>query len=202
MPPATGQGIKRICVFCGSRPGSRPEYVEDAREIGRLLAERGIGLVYGGASVGMMGAVADAVLRGGGEVIGIIPESLMRAEVAHDHLTELHVVRSMHERKALMAELSDAVISLPGGVGTFEELFEAITWSQLGIHRKAIGLLNTSGFYEAFLALMEHAIAEGFVLPEHRALFVAAPDPATLLDRIASFVPPPPVRKWLSPSQT
>src|SRR5688500_17381062 len=128
--------IERICVFCGSRPGSRPEYLGAARQLGRLLAERKIGLVYGGASVGMMGALANAVLTGGGEVIGVIPEALVQRELAHDHLTELRVVGSMHERKALMAELSDAAIALPGGFGTFEELFEIITWSQLGIHRK------------------------------------------------------------------
>src|SRR6266545_3086622 len=135
------QPVGRICVFCGSRPGNRPEYLEAARRLGGLLAGRRIGLVYGGASVGMMGAVADAVLKGGGEVIGVIPLALVQRELAHDHLTELRVVKNMHERKALMAELADAMIALPGGFGTFEELFESITWSQLGIHRKAIGLL-------------------------------------------------------------
>ena len=202
MPQAPSQKIARICVYCGSRPGSRPEYLEAAVTLGRLFAERGIGLVYGGASVGMMGAVADAVLKGGGEVTGVIPEALVRRELAHDHLTELRVVSSMHERKALMAELSDAMIALPGGFGTFEELFETITWSQLGIHRKAVGVLNVSGFYDGLLALVEHAIAEGFAPPEHRALILDAAEPAALLDAVVSFVPPPPVRKWLSPSQT
>src|SRR6266496_1559672 len=155
------QPVGRICVFCGSRPGIRPEYLDAARRLGTLLAERRIGLVYGGASVGVMGAVADAALRGGGEVIGVIPKALERRELAHDNLTELRVVESMHERKALMAELSDVVIALPGGFGTFEELFETITWSQLGIHRKAIGILNVSGFYDGMLALIDHAIEEG-----------------------------------------
>jgi len=199
MPPTT---IARICVFCGSRPGRRPEYVQAARELGRLLAERNIGLVYGGASVGIMGAVANAVLNGGGEVIGVIPQALVQPEVAHDHLTDLRIVASMHERKALMAELSDAVIALPGGLGTFEELFETLTWSQLGIHRKAFGFLNTAGFYNTLLGLIEHSIEEGFVLPEHRALILEASDPAVLLDQIIAYEPPPPVRKWLRPDQT
>src|SRR3954470_20138266 len=189
--------VGRICVVCGSRPGSRPEYLEAARRLGALLAERRIGLVYGGASVGMMGAVADAALRGGGEVIGVIPQALVQRELAHDHLTELRVVESMHERKALMAELSDAMIALPGGFGTFEELFETITWSQLGIHQKAIGILNVGGFYNGLLALVEHAIDEGFALPEHRGLIVSSPEPDALLDLILGYEPPPPVRKWL-----
>jgi uncharacterized protein (TIGR00730 family) len=202
VPRAMNRSIGRICVFCGSRPGNRPEYVAAATRLGSLLAEREIGLVYGGASVGVMGAVADAALKAGGEVIGVIPESLVRHEVAHDHLTELRVVKSMHERKALMAELSDAVIALPGGFGTFEELFEAITWSQLGLHRKAIGLLNVAGFYDALLALAERGIEEGFVLPEHRALYLAAAAPEALLDLLVAYEPPPPVRKWLSKDQT
>jgi uncharacterized protein (TIGR00730 family) len=197
-----GQGIGRICVYCGSRPGNRPEYLEAARRLGALLAERRIGLVYGGASVGMMGAVADAVLRGGGEVIGVIPHALVQRELAHDHLTELRVVANMHERKALMAQLSNAMIALPGGFGTFEELFETITWSQLGIHRKAIGLLNVGGFYDGLLALVQHAIDEGFVPPEHRALILEAAAPDTLLDLVAGYEPPPPVRKWLTPDET
>ena len=194
--------IQRICVFCGSRPGGRPAYLEAARHLGRLLAERRIGLVYGGASVGVMGAVADAVLTGGGEVIGVIPEALVQRELAHDHLTELRVVSSMHERKALMAELSDAVIALPGGFGTFEELFETITWSQLGIHRKAIGILNVGGFYNGLLSLMDHAIEEGFVPAQHRDLILEADEPEALLDSIAGYEPPAPARKWLQPNQT
>ncbi len=194
--------VGRICVFCGSRPGSRPEYLAVARRLGTLLAERRIGLVYGGASVGVMGAVADAVLRGDGEVIGVIPEALVRRELAHDHLTELRVVGSMHERKALMAELSDAVIALPGGFGTFEELFETITWSQLGIHRKAVGVLNVAGFYDGLLALVEHAVDEGFVPAEHRALILEASEPEELLDLVIGYEPPPPVEKWIRSDET
>ena len=193
--------VGRICVFCGSRPGNRPEYVEAARRLGSLLAERHIGLVYGGASVGIMGAVADAVLRGGGEVIGVIPRALVQRELAHDHLTELRVVESMHERKALMADLSDAVIALPGGFGTFEELFETVTWSQLGIHRKAFGVLNVHGFYDGLLALVQHAVEEGFVPPEHRALILEAAEPEQLLDLMIGYEPPPPVVKWIRTDQ-
>jgi uncharacterized protein (TIGR00730 family) len=196
------QTIGRICVYCGSRPGNRPEYLDTARRLGSLLAARGIGLVYGGASVGVMGAVADAVLKAGGEVIGVIPQGLVRREIAHDHLTELRIVKDMHERKALMADLSDAMVALPGGYGTFEELFETITWSQLGIHRKAIGLLNVRGFYDGLLALVDHAIDEGFVPPEHRGLIVEAAEPDVLLDLVAGYKPPPPIVKWLRPDET
>ena len=194
--------VQRICIFCGSRPGNRPEYLEAARRLGSLLAERRIGLVYGGASVGMMGALASAVLRGGGEVIGVIPQALVQRELAHDHLTELRVVSSMHERKALMAELSDAVIALPGGFGTFEELFETITWSQLGIHRKAMGVLNVGGFYDGLLSLVEHAIEEGFVPAQHRELILEAAEPEALLDLISGYEPPPSAHKWLEPDET
>jgi uncharacterized protein (TIGR00730 family) len=194
--------IERICVFCGSRPGGRPEYLDAARQLGRLLAERRIGLVYGGASVGMMGALANAVLLGGGEVIGVMPDGLVQRELAHDHLTDLRVVNSMHERKALMAELSDAVIALPGGFGTFEELFESITWSQLGIERKAIGVLNVGGFYDGLISLVEHAIEEGFVPARDRALILAAAAPDALLDLLVGYEPPAPAHKWLTRNQT
>ena len=197
MPRPT---IRRICVFCGSRPGNRPEYVDAARKLGSLLAERSIGLVYGGARVGVMGAVADATLRGGGEVIGVIPKALVQHELAHDHLTELRVVASMHERKALMAELSDGVIALPGGYGTFEELFETLTWSQLGIHDKAFGVLNIGGFYDGLLALVDHAVDEGFIPEQHRALVLEATEPEAMLDLLTAYEPPPPVVKWLKPS--
>jgi uncharacterized protein (TIGR00730 family) len=199
----TQPAIQRICIFCGSRPGNRPEYLEAARRLGGLLAERQIGLVYGGASVGMMGALANAVLRGGGEAIGVIPQSLVQLELAHEQLTELRVVTSMHERKALMAELSDAVIALPGGFGTFEELFEMITWLQLGIHRKALGVLNVGGFYDGLLALVEHAIQEGFVPERDRRLILEAADPGTLLDLVVSYEPPTASNfKWLQRNQT
>jgi uncharacterized protein (TIGR00730 family) len=196
------QSVGRICVFCGSRPGNRPEYLDAARRLGALLAERRIGLVYGGASVGVMGAVADAALKAGGEVIGVIPKALERRELAHDHLTELRVVESMHERKALMADLSDAVIALPGGFGTFEELFETITWSQLGIHRKAVGVLNVRGFYDGLLALVQHAVDEGFVPPEHLGLILKAEEPEELVDLLIGYEPPPPIVKWIRADQT
>jgi uncharacterized protein (TIGR00730 family) len=198
MPRTLG----RVCVYCGSRPGNRPEYVDAARRLGSLLAARGIGLVYGGASVGVMGAVADAALKGGGEVIGVIPQGLVQREIAHDHLSDLRIVKNMHERKALMAELSDAMVALPGGYGTFEELFETITWSQLGIHRKAIGLLNVRGFYDGLLALVDHAIDEGFVPQEHRGLIVEAAEPDVLLDLVVGYEPPPPIVKWLRSDET
>jgi uncharacterized protein (TIGR00730 family) len=176
----------RVCVFCGSSPGARPVYLEAARELGALLAERGIGLVYGGASVGLMGELADAVLAADGEAIGVIPRSLLGRELAHARLTELHVVETMHERKALMADLSGAFVALPGGAGTLDELFEALTWRQLGLHSKPIGLLDVDGFFEPLLALADHLVEEGFVRPEHRALLLVARDPAALLDRLGS----------------
>ncbi|MCC6179465.1 MAG: TIGR00730 family Rossman fold protein [Chloroflexi bacterium] len=196
--PALG----RICVFCGSRSGTRPEYVELARRLGETLVRHRIGLVYGGASVGLMGAVADAVLRGGGEVVGVIPEALVSHEIAHDHLTSLHVVGSMHERKAMMAKLSDAFIALPGGFGTFEELFEVVTWAQLGLHRKAFGILNAGGFYDNLLALVDQGVREGFIPPEHRALILEASAPEPLIDLVLGYEPPPPVRKWIRSDET
>ena len=194
--------IERICVFCGSRPGERPEYRAQAERLGSLLVEAGIGLVYGGASVGLMGAVADAVLREGGEVIGVIPEALAGKELAHPRVSDLRVVGSMHQRKALMAEVSDAFIALPGGFGTFEELFEMVTWSQLGLHRKPFGVLNVAGFYDGLLGLVDHAIQEGFIPVEHRHLILAASEPDELLRQVLGYEPPPPVAKWLRPEQT
>jgi uncharacterized protein (TIGR00730 family) len=191
------QPIGRLCVFCGSRPGARPEYVEQARRLGALLASKEIGLVYGGASVGLMGAVADSVLDGGGEVIGVIPEALAQKELAHSRVHNLRVVGSMHERKALMAELSDGFIALPGGFGTFEETFEMITWSQLGLHRKPFGLLNVAGFYDGILTLVEHAVEEGFIPAGDRRLILSAGDPAELLDLVTGYEPPPPAVKWI-----
>ena len=194
--------IGRICVLCGSRPGGRPEYLEKAWRLGTLLAGRGIGLVYGGAGVGLMGAVADAALAAGGDVIGVIPQALAGKELAHAGVADLRVVGSMHERKALMAELSDAFIALPGGFGTFEELFEMVTWAQLGLHRKPFGVLNVAGFFDGLLALVDDAVREGFIPPEHRRLVLEATDPDTLLDLVLGYEPPPPVAKWIRPEQT
>jgi uncharacterized protein (TIGR00730 family) len=192
--------LKRICVFCGSSPGTRPEYAAAARATGRLLAERGIGLVYGGGKVGLMGEAADAALAAGGEVVGVIPDALMAREVGHGGVTELHVVQSMHERKALMADLADAFVALPGGFGTWEEYFEVLTWAQLGIHPKPCGLLNVEGYYTPVLAMMDHAVAEGFVRPQHRALVLEAAAPEAMLERLAAFRAPD-VPRWIERSE-
>jgi uncharacterized protein (TIGR00730 family) len=192
--------MKRICVFCGSSAGVRPEYADAARATGLALAERGIGLVYGGGRVGLMGIVADTVMRAGGEAIGVIPEALLRREVGHASLTELHVVASMHERKALMADLSDGFVALPGGYGTFEEFCEVITWSQLGIHPKPCGLLNAVGYYDSLLAMFDHGVAEGFIRPQHRALVLEESDPGRLIERMRGFVPPD-AEKWITPDE-
>ena len=188
--------MKRLCVFTGSNSGARAAYADVARELGTLLASRGIGLVYGGGRVGLMGTVADAVLAAGGEAIGVIPEALVAREVAHANLTRLHVVGSMHERKALMADLADAFIAMPGGWGTLEELFEVITWAQLGLHRKPCGLLNVEGYFDGLLAFLDHTIRERFVRAENAALLAVAAAPAELLDRLGSATPPA-VEKWL-----
>jgi uncharacterized protein (TIGR00730 family) len=179
--------IARVLVFCGSSPGARPEYAAAADELGRLLAQRGLGLVYGGARVGLMGAVADGALAGGGEVIGVIPGQLVEHEIAHTGLTELREVTTMHERKALMAELSDAVIALPGGTGTLDELFELFTWSQLGLHRKPIGLLDVAGYWQPLLALLDHMVTERLLRAEHRDTLLVSTDPADLLDALAGY---------------
>jgi uncharacterized protein (TIGR00730 family) len=175
----------RLCVFCGSAPGIRPAYLAAARDLGSALAARGIGLVYGGASVGLMGELADAVLAAGGEAIGVIPGRLLDRELAHGSLTELHVVETMHERKALMARLSDAFAVLPGGAGTLDEFFEALTWRQLGLHSKPIGLFDVDGFFGPLLALADHLVDEGFVRAEFRALLIVESEPAALLERLA-----------------
>jgi uncharacterized protein (TIGR00730 family) len=179
--------MKRILVFCGSSPGKRPEYIERAAELGRLLAQRGLGLVYGGASVGLMSAVADGALRAGGEVIGVIPKRLTELEIAHAGLSELHIVDTMHQRKALMAQLSDAVMALPGGTGTLDELFELFTWSQLGLHRKPMGLLDIAGYWRPLLAFLQHAVNEQFLRAEHLETLLVERDAAVLLDRLGSF---------------
>ncbi len=188
--------MRRICVFAGSNPGVRPEYREAARALGQEMIARGLGLVYGGASVGLMGVLADAVLAGGGEVIGIIPHGLLRREVAHEGLTELHEVGSMHERKALMADLADGFIALPGGFGTFDELFEIITWAQLGLHSKPVGLLDVADYFAPLHALAVHASAEGFIPPAHLAILMREYSPATLLDRFAAYAPAVSISKW------
>jgi hypothetical protein len=193
--------MRRVCIFCGSSNGARDVYVEAARAMGAALARRRIGLVFGGGRIGLMGVVADAVLAAGGEVIGVIPEALVAKELAHNGLSDLRVVGSMHERKALMAELADAFVALPGGYGTFEEFCEVVTWAQLGFHRKPCGLLNVVGFYEPLLAFFDHAVAEGFVRPGHRALVLEERDPEHLLDLLARYQPPA-LEKWIERDET
>ena len=193
--------MPRICVFCGSSTGIRSEYVTAARALAAALVERKLGLVYGGGSVGLMGVLADAVLVAGGEVIGVIPGPLATPELAHTGLTELRVVASMHERKALMASLADGFIALPGGLGTLEETLEVLTWAQLGIHAKPLGVLNVSGYFDGLLRFLAHAVAEGFVRPAHAALLLTAPTPAALLDLFATWRPVPAPRAWLTPNQ-
>jgi uncharacterized protein (TIGR00730 family) len=186
----------RLCIFCGSSPGARPGYAAATAELAQLLAARGIGIVYGGASVGLMGLLADTAMEAGGEVIGVIPESLEDKEIGHQGLTHLRVVASMHERKALMAELSDGFIALPGGSGTLEELFEVFTWSQLGLHRKACALLNVEGYYDGLAAFLDHAVDERFLRAEHRAMLLCERTPAAVLDALEAFEPPV-VDKWI-----
>jgi len=191
--------FQRICVYCGSSPGARPEYLEAAEELGRLLAERGIGLVYGGANVGLMGAVADACRDAGGAVTGVIPWALRDREIAHVGLDDLRFVGSMHERKALMADLADGFVALPGGVGTLEELVEVMTWTQLGLHRKPCGVLDVCGYYGHLLAFLDHAVDERFLRPEHRGLLVCEEEPEALLDAFAAWQAPT-VAKWMDRS--
>jgi uncharacterized protein (TIGR00730 family) len=188
--------MKRICVFCGSSSGSRPEYRAAAEELGAELVRRNISLVYGGTHVGLMGVLADAVLSAGGEAVGVIPEHLMAREVGHKGLTKLHVVRSMHERKALMADLSDAFVAMPGGYGTLEEFCEMVTWSQLGLHAKPCGILNVLGYYSPLLAMLDHAVEERFLKPENRALVLARNSVAELLGALEEWRPAV-VEKWL-----
>jgi uncharacterized protein (TIGR00730 family) len=193
--------MRRVLVFCGSSPGRLPAYVEAARALGAELTAQGLGLVYGGAQVGVMGAVADAVLAGGGEVIGVIPRMLVDKEVAHTGLSDLRVVETMHERKALMESLADDVIALPGGFGTLEELFEIVTWAQLGIHAKPVGLLNTAGYWDQLLTFIEHMVAERFLRAEQRDALLVTDSPAELLQRLAQYRPVV-LDKWLDRSQS
>jgi uncharacterized protein (TIGR00730 family) len=190
-------GLATVCVFCGSSAGARPSYAAMAEALGRELADRGARLVYGGGRVGLMGVVADAALAAGGEVVGVIPQHLMDREVGHPGVTDLRVTSSMHERKALMAELADGFVALPGGFGTLEELAETLTWSQLGLQAKPFGLLDVEGFYEPLLSFLDHTVAERFVAPEHRALVLSGGDPAALLDRLAAWEPGSTRGKWL-----
>jgi len=198
LPAPSGPiDVRTLCVFCGSSAGTRPLYAEAARLMGEALVARGITLVFGGGRIGLMGEIARTVLAGGGHVVGVIPRALVRKEIAYEDLTELHVVDSMHERKALMAERSDGFVAMPGGFGTFEEFCEVLTWSQLGFHHKPVGLLNVAGYFDGLLALFDHAVAEGFVRARHRSLVVAASDPTELLDRVAAYQPPP-VEEWIT----
>ena len=182
--------MKRICVFCGAAEGARPAYAEAARRFGAELVARGLGLVYGGCAIGMMGILADTVLARGGEVIGVIPERLASRELAHTGLTELRVVGSMHERKATMASLVDGFAVLPGGLGTLDETFEALTWAQLGLHGKPVGALNVEGYWDGLRRLIEHAVRERFIAPEHAELLLFADTPAELLDGFARWRAP------------
>ena len=182
--------MKRICVFCGSSRGGRPEYLAAATALGNLLIEQGLGLVYGGGDVGLMGRVARTVFEQGGEVIGVIPKALAKKEIAFQGLSDLRVVGSMHERKALMAELADGFIALPGGLGTFEEFFEVLTWAQLGIHQKPCGLLNSCGYYDALIDFLKTSVQEGFVREEHRSMVLVDQEPRALLQKLTTYSPP------------
>ncbi len=193
--------IKRVCVFCGSSPGARPAYVSAAVALAQCLAARGITIVYGGGNVGLMGVLADAARAAGGEVIGVIPRILLAKELAHGGLSDLRVVESMHERKALMADLSDAFIAMPGGYGTFEEFCEILTWTQLGLQRKPCGILNVEGYYDHLLQMFDHAVVEQFVKPVHREMFIADAAPVTLVERLLVYQAPL-VDKWLGRGQT
>lgn len=193
--------MQAVCVFCGASPGDRSSYAAAARALAVLLAGRDLTLVYGGGSIGLMGILADAALAAGGRVVGVLPEHLARREVAHAGLTELHIVASMHERKALMARRADAFIALPGGLGTLEELFEVLTWAQLGLHRKPCALLNVDGYFDHVIAFLDGAVARGFVQPRHREMLLIDTDPACLLERIGNYTAPA-VEKWLEPAQS
>ncbi len=189
--------MRSLCVFCGSNAGARDLYVKAAQDVGRAAAERGLRLVYGGASVGLMGALADAALAAGGEVVGVMPRALIEREIEHKGLTELHEVGSMHERKALMSDLSDAFLALPGGAGTLEEVFEVWTWAQLGHHRKPVGLLNAGGYFDLLIAFLDHQARERFMRPEHRNMLMAEDRAEGILDRFERYQPPV-VEKWIA----
>ena len=191
--------MQRLCVFCGSSRGVNSQYAALARCLGGLLARRGLGLVYGGGNVGLMGVLADAVLKDGGHVIGVIPQALVDLEVAHDGVSDLRIVGSMHERKALMADLADGFIALPGGIGTLEEFCEILTWAQLGLHQKPCGLINVADYFDHLLAFLDHAVSERFLRPEHHRMVLVDSDPETLLDRLEAYRPPQ-LEKWIDRS--
>ena len=192
--------MKSLCVFTGSNSGTKTEYAQAARDMGRVLAERGMRLIYGGGCVGLMGVLAEELLGAGGEVIGVIPESLVAKEVAHHGVTELKVVKTMHERKALMADLSDGFVAMPGGFGTLDEFFEIVTWAQLGLHRKPCGLFNVHGYFHPLLGFLAHAVQEGFVRREHHAMITVADSAGALLDLMEKHQPPV-VEKWIARAQ-
>ena len=196
-----GRMTRRICVFCGSSSGARPSYAEAAASLGRYLATQRITLVYGGGKLGLMGALADAALAAGGDVIGVMPRSMVEKERAHRGLSELRIVESMHERKAQMADLADAFVALPGGYGTFEEFCEVLTWTQLGLHRKPCGVLNVDGYYDQLLALFDHAVEEQFVKPAHREMVLSDPEPEALVRRLLEYQAPV-VQKWIDRKET
>jgi hypothetical protein len=193
--------IRRICVFCGSNPGGDPAYAAATRELGRLFAREGIALVYGGGSVGLMGELADTVLSSGGEAIGVIPHALWAREVGHRGLTDLRIVDTMHERKAMMADLADAFIALPGGLGTLEEIFEIWTWAQLGLHQKPVGFLDVNGYYAPLMQFLDRGVSAKFVKPQHRAIAMIASDAEALLRRFENWQPPR-VEKWITRDET
>lgn len=194
--------MERICVFCGASPGARPEYAEATAELGRLLVAEGIGVVYGGGGVGLMGVLADAVLAEGGEIIGVIPGALLDREVAHRDVTDMRVVGSMHERKALMAELADAFVAAPGGIGTLEELFEVYTWAQLGLHQKPCALLNVAGYYDGVAEFLAHAVEERFLRVEHLEVLMVESEPKALIDSLREYEPDTALPKWIDQGET
>ena len=191
----------KVCVFCGSRPGTEPIYREAAASCGELLAQAGVGVVYGGGAVGLMGTLADAALAADGEVVGVIPQNLMDREVGHEGVTHMHVVTTMHQRKALMAELCDAFVALPGGIGTFEELFEAWTWGQLGVHTKPCAIVNVNGFFDPLVAFLDSVVDAGFITPQHRQMLLVVDSPEHLLSALAAYEHPP-VQQWISADAT
>lgn len=193
--------MKRVCVFCGSNHGVRPAYTAAAEKLARFLVKLGIGIVYGGGNIGLMGVLADTAIIAGGEVTGVIPRALFAKEVGHAGITDMRIVGSMHERKALMAELSDGFIALPGGWGTFDEFCEVLTWAQLGLHRKPCGILNVEGYYDPLLKMFDHSVAEGFLKPEYRPLVIAASEPEELIAKMQGYQPPS-LDRWIEESQT